>query len=91
MYSACAESCCSIWSETPFVAAAAGADSGGAARVAERTMMTDTVASGSWSSKVELSMRSWRNSEGGDVGVERWMAWRDIDGYGIEIPIDVEV
>ena len=53
--------------------------------------MTDTVASGSWSSKVELSMRSWRNSEGGDVGVKRWMAWRDIDGYGIEIPIDVEV
>lgn len=53
-------------------------------------IVREMVASGSWSSKGGESVRSWRKSDGGEVGVERWIACRDIEGYGIEMPLDVE-
>lgn len=46
-------------------------------------IIRETVASGSWSSKVEDWVRSWRKSEG---GVELWIACREMEGYGIERP-----
>jgi len=51
-------------------------------------MTSETVASGSWSSKVEDWVRSWRKSEG---GVELWIACREMEGYGIERPACFEL
>ena len=67
----------------PALVSGSASSSFATAAVAEGVIVSDIVASGSWSSNAGAEGRSCRNSDGGVVvegGEGRWTAWREMEG-----------